>query len=65
MISGLEGKLLLTIKEAAFALAISERELYRIMRKEEWPLVYIGRHPKIPLRFLENWIENKTTQEVA
>jgi hypothetical protein len=59
MITGLEGKLLLTPKETAYALGISERELYRIMRGESWPLVYIGRHPKIPVKFLESWIENK------
>lgn len=63
--TGFEGKLLLTPKEAAFAIGISERELYRVMSKENWPVVFIGRHRKIPLRFLEDWINNKTTQEVA
>jgi hypothetical protein len=34
------------------------------MGKEEWPIVKIGRHPKVQVQFLKEWINNKAGQKI-
>jgi excisionase family DNA binding protein len=53
--------LLLKVKDAALALAISERKLWELTNREEIPCVRIGRSIRYSLADLTAWIERKRT----
>ena len=48
---------LLTVKEVAVYLAVSEREVYNMLSKNELRSVRHGRRLMVDLRDLERWIE--------
>ena len=50
---------LLTIKEVAVYLAISEREVYNLIANNELPAVRHGRRLMVDQRDAERWIEQK------
>lgn len=52
-------KLLLTAKEAAQSLAISERTLWELTRRGEIPRLKIGASVRYDLRDLQAWIDKK------
>ena len=52
-------KILLSIKEAAAALAISERKLWDMTTNHEIPHVRLGRCLRYPLSDLMLWIEER------
>lgn len=53
--------LLLTPKQAAEALAISERKLWGMTASSEIPHVRIGRSVRYPLDGIRQWIAEKQT----
>lgn len=54
-------RLLLTRKEAAAALAISERTLFTITRRDKIPVVHVGQSVRYHPADLEQWIREHTT----
>ena len=40
-------------------LGISRATLYRVMRDTDFPLIRVGRSPRIPIRALHNWVDSK------
>lgn len=52
-------RLLLTMKQAALALQISERSLWDLLRRGEIPRIKIGASVRIDVRDLEAWIAKK------
>jgi excisionase family DNA binding protein len=52
-------QLLLTMKQAALALQISERSLWELLRRGEIPRIKIGASVRIDIRDLEAWIAGK------
>lgn len=56
-------KFLLTIKEAAERLSMSERELYRVIKRGELPAVHIGRMVRVHTADVAAWAYTKRDQE--
>ena len=54
--------LLLTPKEAARALGLSQSYIYELLASEALPSITIGRTRRIPRRALENFIEARTAE---
>ena len=52
-------KLLVTAKQAAQSLAISERTLWELTRRGEIPRLKIGASVRYDLRDLQAWIDKK------
>jgi len=52
-------RVLITPAEAAEMLGISRATLYRVMRDTDFPLIRVGRSPRIPIRALHNWVDSK------
>ena len=40
-------------------LGISRATLYRVMRGTDFPLIRVGRSPRIPLRALHRWVDSQ------
>jgi excisionase family DNA binding protein len=57
------GALLLTTREAAKALKISERTLWTFTTQREIPCVRIGRSVRYSPKDLERWIENSVKKD--
>lgn len=53
------GKLLLTPKEAAAALAISERKLWQLMKDGTIPCIRIGRATRYAVGDLQEFVEKR------
>jgi excisionase family DNA binding protein len=53
-------RLLITIREAAELLGLSESTVYRLAREDRIPVVRIGASVRINRRHLETWIESHT-----
>ncbi len=51
-----EGRLLVTVPEAAERLTISERQVYRLMQSGELRAVKIGRACRIPVTMLQAYL---------
>jgi excisionase family DNA binding protein len=56
-VTDLTSRRLLTVKEVAVYLAVSEREVYNMLSKNELRSVRHGRRLMVDLRDLERWIE--------
>ena len=54
------GQLLLTSRQAAQALQISERTLWSMKASGEIPHVLLGRSVRYPVADLQRWIEERT-----
>ena len=54
-------RLLIKPKEAALALAISERSLWQLTKDGSLPCVRIGRTVRYDLRDLETWVDGHKT----
>lgn len=53
-------RLLISVREAATLLGISESTAYRLAREDRIPVVRIGASVKVNRRQLELWIEQHT-----
>lgn len=53
--------LLLTIRQAARRIQMSDYKTYMMARSGDLPLVRIGRSVRIPVKALERWVEDRTT----
>ena len=53
------GQLLLTSRQAAEALQVSERKLWSMKALEEIPHVLLGRSVRYPLADLQQWIDER------
>lgn len=53
-------RLLITIREAAELLGLSESTVYRLAREDKIPVVRIGGSVRVNRRHLEAWIEQHT-----
>jgi excisionase family DNA binding protein len=53
------GQLLLTPRQAAEALQISERKLWSMKASKEIPHVLLGRSVRYPLGDLQQWIDER------
>ena len=56
---------MLTINEAAEALAVSRQQIYRMAARQHnaLPIVHIGRSARVPLAGLEKWVERMCRAE--
>ena len=54
-----KGQLLLTSRQAAQALQISERKLWSMKASGEIPYVLLGRSVRYPVADLQRWIEER------
>jgi excisionase family DNA binding protein len=54
-----KGQLLLTPRQAAEALQISERKLWSMKASGEIPYVLLGRSVRYPVADLQRWIEER------
>jgi excisionase family DNA binding protein len=50
---------LITPAEAAEMLGISRATFYRVLRRGDFPVVLIGRSPRIPVNALRLWIDSQ------
>lgn len=55
-------KLLLTARETAAMLSISERKLWNLTNENEIPAIRIGRAVRYSIDDLEQWIESKRNE---
>jgi excisionase family DNA binding protein len=53
----------ITPAEAAEMLGISRAALYRVMRGSDFPLIRVGRSPRIPIRALHSWVDSKLGEQ--
>ena len=53
-------RLIITIREAAQLLGLSESTVYRLARENKIPVVRIGASVRVNRRQLVEWIENNT-----
>ncbi len=58
-------RILLTTREAAKSLAISERTLWTLTQRGDLPCVRIGRSVRYSPRQLQAWIERQSAAEKA
>lgn len=58
----MNGNEILTVKQAAKALNISEDLMYRIVHRADFPAVRIGRTIRIPYNLLMDWVEAQATK---
>jgi excisionase family DNA binding protein len=52
-------RVLITPAEAAEVLGISVRTVYRVIRRGDFPVVRVGRCPRIPLKALNRWVDSQ------
>jgi excisionase family DNA binding protein len=57
--------LLLTPKEAAKALGLSQSYIYELLASEALPSITIGRTRRIPRRALEDFVEARAAEQVS
>jgi excisionase family DNA binding protein len=57
--------LLLTPKEAAKALGLSQSYIYELLASEALPSITIGRTRRIPRRALEDFVEARAAEQVG
>jgi excisionase family DNA binding protein len=57
--------LLLTPKEAAKALGLSQSYVYELLASEVLPSITIGRTRRIPRRALEAFVEARATEQIG
>lgn len=55
-------KLLLTVRETAELLSISERKLWNLTNENDIPSIRIGRSVRYSIEDLQQWIETKREQ---
>lgn len=55
-------KLTLSVNEAARLTGIGRDCLYRLTRRDDFPVLRLGRSIRIPRRALEAWIEREATR---
>jgi excisionase family DNA binding protein len=55
-------RVLITPAEAAEVLGISVRTVYRAIRRGDFPVVRVGRCPRIPLIALNRWVESQLAE---
>jgi excisionase family DNA binding protein len=56
--------MLLTIEEAMKVLRVGRSKLYRMMGSEGLPVLRSGRYVRIPFDSLQQWIKDRTQQNV-
>jgi excisionase family DNA binding protein len=54
--------LLLSPAEVARALDLSRSTIYELMRAGTFPTIHIGRSARIPLKAVEAWVDQQTSQ---
>jgi len=54
-------KLLLTVREAAAALSVSERHLYTITKRDGLPVVRLGKSVRYRVSDIETWLAARAT----
>jgi excisionase family DNA binding protein len=59
MSSSAEGRLLLSIPEAAKLLSVGRTMLYRLLERNEIPTIQVGRRRLIPTAALEQWVMSR------
>jgi excisionase family DNA binding protein len=55
----------ITPAEAAEMLGISRAALYRVMRGADFPLIRVGRSPRIPIAALHRWVDSQLGEHLA
>jgi len=55
----------ITPAEAAEMLGISRAALYRVMRGTDFPLIRVGRSPRIPVAALHRWVDSQLEEHLA
>lgn len=61
----MEEKLTMTASEAAEALQVSMPVIYELCRRENFPVIRIGRKVLIPRDQLQNWVNAQLRREVC
>ena len=59
---GLEGRLVLSVKELAQALGIGHNKAYELIHKQGFPSVWIGNRCVIPVNRLKSWLDKQAEE---
>ena len=54
-------RLTMTVSEMAHQLGISKPKAYELVKREDFPAVFIGKRIIIPVHALEEWLINSAT----
>ena len=55
-----ESKLCLSVAEVARQLGISRPKAYELVRREDFPKIYIDRRVIVPISGLQTWLEEQS-----
>lgn len=58
-----QGKMLVTIQEAAELLGLGQTKVYELVRKGELPAIKIDSSTRIPVREIDRWIQDKLDEQ--
>jgi excisionase family DNA binding protein len=58
-----QGKMLVTIQEAAELLGLGQTKVYELVRKRELPAIKIDSSTRIPVREIDRWIQDKLDEQ--
>lgn len=56
-----QGKMLLSVRDAAEALSLSKATVYTLIHRNEFPSVHIGSRTFINAKKLQEWVDNLST----
>lgn len=56
-------KMLMTVEEMRKVTGFSRPMAYKVLNREDFPKIRIGRRIMIPAKQLERWIEEQSTKE--
>ena len=61
----MDGRLTLSVEEAAAELGICAKSVYALARREDFPIIKLGRRIRIPREGLREWVERHAENRKA
>lgn len=58
-LTGFEGRLALKVPEAAAAVGVCTKTMYNLIHTQDFPVVWLGRTPRIPVDGLREWMRTQ------
>lgn len=55
-LTGFEGRLAVKVPEAAKIIGVCDKTMYNLIHSDGFPVVWIGRTPRIPVDGLREWM---------
>lgn len=58
-LTGFEGRLALKVPEAAACVGVCTKTMYSLIHSQGFPVIWIGRTPRIPVDGLREWLREQ------